>query len=181
VLSSGRHVIMDINVRGRSSSRGVPASVLIFVLPPSAQVLVDRSQGPGHRGHQSLIRRFESAKAELKSETLYQYIIVTTRSPGRRGGLEYHRCGRIQALRDGELDERVRELLDGIQRAIGQYSAEEVNAGIHSERSRSARDQQDLAFWSRPSTRVSSTNSRAIARAGEKKLTTRATRGAHRR
>lgn len=43
VLDSGRHVVMDIDVQGaRQMAVAFPQSVMVFVLPPSGQVLLDR-------------------------------------------------------------------------------------------------------------------------------------------
>ena len=43
VLSLGRHVIMDIDVQGaRQFARAFPESVLVFLLPPSTDVLIGR-------------------------------------------------------------------------------------------------------------------------------------------
>ncbi|HYU51926.1 MAG TPA: guanylate kinase, partial [Gemmatimonadaceae bacterium] len=62
VLSSGRHVIMDIDVQGaRQFARAFSDSVLVFILPPSADVLVSRLESRGTEDPKSLIRRFKSA------------------------------------------------------------------------------------------------------------------------
>ena len=48
VLASGRHVIMDIDVQGtRQFAGSFPDSVLIFILPPSPNALIDRLMSPG--------------------------------------------------------------------------------------------------------------------------------------
>ncbi|MFL5545545.1 MAG: guanylate kinase [Gemmatimonadaceae bacterium] len=125
VLGSGRHVIMDIDVQGaRQFLRAYPQSVLIFVVPPSAEALVDRLKGRGTEEAKSLIRRFKSAKDELKAIDLYQYVIVNDTIDSAVAAVasiidaEGAKRSRIQGL-----DERVAELINGIQRAIEQYSA----------------------------------------------------------
>jgi guanylate kinase len=125
VLSSGRHVIMDIDVQGaRQFLAAFPDSVLIFILPPSADVLVDRLRMRGTEDAQSLIRRFESAKDELKAIDLYQYVIVNDEIDSAVAAVsdiinaESRKRSRNQAL-----GPRVDELMKGIQRAIDQYSA----------------------------------------------------------
>jgi guanylate kinase len=125
VLSSGRHVIMDIDVQGaKQFARAFPDSVLIFILPPSAQVLVERLKARGTEDTKSLIRRFKSAKAELKAVDLYQYVIVNDEIDSAVAAVSsIIDAEGFKRSRDGALDERVAELLDGIQRAIGQYSA----------------------------------------------------------
>src|SRR5690606_17584084 len=43
LLSSGRHVVMDIDVQGAEQfRRAFPDSVLVFLLPPSASILAAR-------------------------------------------------------------------------------------------------------------------------------------------
>ena len=43
VLGSGRHVIMDIDVQGaRQFAQAFPESVLVFLLPPTTDVLIGR-------------------------------------------------------------------------------------------------------------------------------------------
>jgi len=125
VLASGRHVIMDIDVQGaKQFARAFPDSVLIFILPPSAEVLVERLKARGTEDVKSLIRRFKSAKAELKAIDLYQYIIVNDEiEPAVAAVSSIIEAEEFRRSRDGALDSRVGELLDGIQRAIDQYSA----------------------------------------------------------
>ena len=77
VLSSGKHVIMDIDVQGaRQFAAAFPDSVLIFILPPSAEALIARLEARGTEDPKSLIRRFRSAKDELKAIDLYPYVVV---------------------------------------------------------------------------------------------------------
>ena len=125
VLASGRHVIMDIDVQGaKQFARAFPDSVLIFILPPSAEVLVERLKARGTEDVKSLIRRFKSAKAELKAIDLYQYIIVNDEiEPAVAAVSSIIEAEEFRRSRDGALDSRVGDLLDGIQRAIDQYSA----------------------------------------------------------
>jgi len=124
-LASGRHVIMDIDVQGaKQFARAFPDSVLIFILPPSAEVLVERLKARGTEDIKSLIRRFKSAKAELKAIDLYQYVIVNDEiEPAVAAVSSIIEAEEFRRSRDGALDSRVGELLDGIQRAIDQYSA----------------------------------------------------------
>ena len=125
VLASGRHVIMDIDVQGaKQFARAFPDSVLIFILPPSAEVLVERLKARGTEDIKSLIRRFKSAKAELKAIDLYQYVIVNDEiDPAVAAVSSIIEAEEFRRSRDGALDSRVGDLLDGIQRAIDQYSA----------------------------------------------------------
>ena len=125
VLSSGRHVIMDIDVQGaKQFARAFPDSVLVFILPPSAEVLVERLKARGTEDPKSLIRRFKSAKAELKAIDLYPYVIVNDEIDSAVAAVSsIIEAEGLKRSRNGALDARIEELMDGIQRAIDHYSA----------------------------------------------------------
>lgn len=77
VLTSGRHVVMDIDVQGaRQFAAAYPASVLIFVLPPDGEVMLQRLEGRGTENADSLSRRLKSAIQELRAIGLYHYVVV---------------------------------------------------------------------------------------------------------
>jgi guanylate kinase len=124
VLSSGRHVIMDIDVQGAKQFAGAfPESVLIFILPPSSKVLVERLKARGTEDTKSLIRRFKSAKAELKAIDLYPYVIVNDEIDSAVTAVSsIIDAEGLRRSRNKALDARVSELMKGIQRAIVQYS-----------------------------------------------------------
>jgi guanylate kinase len=125
VLSSGRHVIMDIDVQGaKQFARAFPDSVLVFILPPSAEVLVERLAMRGTEDPKSLIRRFKSAKDELKAIDLYQYVIVNDEIDSAVAAVSrIIDAEASKASRNETLDARVNDLMKGIQRAIDKYSA----------------------------------------------------------
>jgi guanylate kinase len=97
--------------------------VLIFILPPSAEVLVERLKARGTEDRKSLVRRFKSAKDELKAIDLYQYIIVNDEIDSAVAAVSsIIEAEGSKRSRNGSLDARLEELIDGIQRAIVQYS-----------------------------------------------------------
>jgi len=125
VLSSGKHVIMDIDVQGsRQFAIAFPDSVLIFILPPSAKALIDRLEARGTEDPKSLIRRFRSAIDELKAIDLYQYVVVNDEVDSAVAAISnIIEAEGLKRSRDVALDARVRDLMTGIQRAIDHYSA----------------------------------------------------------
>jgi guanylate kinase len=125
VLASGRHVIMDIDVQGtRQFAEAFPDSVLIFVLPPSAEALIGRLSARGTEDPKSLIRRFRSAKDELKAIDLYQYVVVNDEVDSAVAAIaSIIEAEGLKRVRDDSLDARVKDLMTGIQRAIDHYSA----------------------------------------------------------
>ena len=77
VLSSGHHVVMDIDVQGASQLRvAFPESVTVFVLPPSAEVLLDRLRNRKTESPQQLAARLNSALLELRAVEEYEYVVV---------------------------------------------------------------------------------------------------------
>ena len=77
VLGSGKHVVMDIDVQGAQQfTRVFPQSVTIFVLPPSAEVLLDRLRRRRTESKEELAKRLQSALQELQAVELYEYVVM---------------------------------------------------------------------------------------------------------
>jgi guanylate kinase len=77
VLSSGRHVMMDIDPQGALQFvRAFPQTVTIFILPPSAEVLLDRLRARKTESAVQLAARLTSALQELQQVDEYQYVVV---------------------------------------------------------------------------------------------------------
>jgi guanylate kinase len=77
VLGEGRHVIMDIDVQGaRQFHVAFPESVLIFLLPPSGEVLLQRLRSRNTENAAALKRRLVSALVELRAVPTYQYVVL---------------------------------------------------------------------------------------------------------
>ena len=77
VLGSGKHVVMDIDVQGAQQfTRAFPQSVTIFVLPPSAEVLLERLRQRRTESKEQLAKRLQSALQELQKVELYQYVVT---------------------------------------------------------------------------------------------------------
>lgn len=77
VLSSGRHVIMDIDVQGARAIRQRRSDVVsIFILPPSVEELVARLGGRGGNPPADLERRLRRAVEEVRCAVEYDYIVV---------------------------------------------------------------------------------------------------------
>ena len=77
VLGEGKHVVMDIDVQGAQQfTRAFPQSVTIFVLPPSAEVLLERLRQRRTESKEQLAKRLQSALQELQAVDQYQYVVV---------------------------------------------------------------------------------------------------------
>jgi guanylate kinase len=68
---------MDIDVQGAQQfTRAFPQSVTIFVLPPSAEVLLERLRQRRTESKEQLAKRLQSALQELQKVELYQYVVT---------------------------------------------------------------------------------------------------------
>ena len=77
VLATGKHVVMDIDPQGaRQFLRAFPHTVTIFILPPSAEVLLDRLRARKTESAVQLAARLTSALQELQTVDEYQYVVV---------------------------------------------------------------------------------------------------------
>lgn len=120
VLEAGQHVLMDIDVQGASQfTRVFPQSVTIFILPPSAGVLLERLRMRQTESSQQLADRLQSALQELQAVDEYEYVIVNDNLD--------QAIGRIAAILDAEVSSRERvvglrtqvaQLIDQLEREI---------------------------------------------------------------
>jgi guanylate kinase len=77
VMADGKHVVMDIDVQGALQFiRAFPQSVTIFILPPTADVLLDRLRGRQTESPAQLAARLQSALQELQQVDEYEYVVV---------------------------------------------------------------------------------------------------------
>jgi guanylate kinase len=76
-LSSGRDILLDIDVQGTIQIlKKYPDSVTIFILPPSMKALKKRLEMRGTDSRQVIERRLVYAKNEMAQKDLYRHIIV---------------------------------------------------------------------------------------------------------
>jgi guanylate kinase len=120
VLGTGRHVLMDIDVQGaRQFVDAFPDTVTIFVLPPSAETLVERLSGRRSEEPERLLVRLRNAQRELNEAWRYQYIVVNDsldRAVAQIGAIidaETVRHARVH-----ELEAQVTGLVDALERQI---------------------------------------------------------------
>ena len=76
-LSSGKTVILEIELQGARQVRKIfPEAVLVFLMPPSWQALVDRLTGRGTETPEVIERRLEVAKIELAAEAEFDISLI---------------------------------------------------------------------------------------------------------
>jgi len=77
VLGGGTHVLMDIDVQGAHQfAAAYPEAVLIFLLPPSAEVLLSRLAARQTEAPGDYLVRVQGARQELMAVHFYQYVVV---------------------------------------------------------------------------------------------------------
>ncbi|MEA3408264.1 MAG: guanylate kinase [Chloroflexota bacterium] len=90
-LSSGRDVVMRLDVQGADTVRKiVPQALTIFLAPPSLDVLVRRLRGRGGDSSAQLRQRLETAVTEMRRMETFRYVVVNY---------------------EGRLDEAVRQIM----------------------------------------------------------------------
>jgi guanylate kinase len=73
----GEHVVLDIDVQGARQIRAsIQDAVLIFVLPPSVDIMMARLKGRGTEGQDEIARRLRSALTELQAVKDFDYVVV---------------------------------------------------------------------------------------------------------
>lgn len=76
-ISAGRDIILEVDVQGAASVRGLMAdSVSIFILPPSFEVLKQRLRARGTDSPAELDLRLRNAPRELEDYSAFQYLII---------------------------------------------------------------------------------------------------------
>lgn len=107
-LEHGIDVLLDIEVQGAAAVRAkCPDAVLIFIIPPSWDELARRLRGRNTDTPEVIEHRLETARAECRERTKYDYIVVNndvvTAADEIRSILTAERCrtqNRIHLLGD---------------------------------------------------------------------------------
>ena len=102
-LDAGTSVVLEIEVQGARQVRAAMGdeAVLIFIAPPSPEVLRERLAGRGTDSDEAIERRLETAKQELEALQEFKHVVVNDEIEtclGRAGGNRPRRagCGRVR-------------------------------------------------------------------------------------
>ena len=75
-LNAGKNVVLEIDVQGAMQiKKNCPDAVMIFILPPSLQVLYNRLSGRGTETPELVKKRFNMAKNEIGYAKQYDYVV----------------------------------------------------------------------------------------------------------
>jgi guanylate kinase len=76
-LSQGLDVVLDIDVQGAEQvRRGVPEAILIFILPPSCEVLEARLRARDLNAPDDIERRLRNAAIEVQLYERFDYVVL---------------------------------------------------------------------------------------------------------
>ena len=76
-LDAGNHVILEIEAQGALQiKQKMPETILIFLLPPSAEELKRRLLGRNTESGEVILKRLEKAAEETKALNNYDYFVV---------------------------------------------------------------------------------------------------------
>lgn len=77
IFAEGRHAVLDVEIEGaRQIRRTMPNSLLVFVLPPSAEELISRLAGRNTEDPEVIRQRVARAAEELAAVREYDYVVV---------------------------------------------------------------------------------------------------------
>lgn len=76
-LDAGRSLILEIDVQGAFQvKKRFPEAILIFIMPPSLEVLAERLSARGTETPESLSLRLANAKTEIELASRYDDVVV---------------------------------------------------------------------------------------------------------
>jgi guanylate kinase len=79
-LASDRDVVLEIDWQGaRQIKRIFSAAVLIFILPPSMDALMERLRKRKQDGEETILRRMQAAQDEMNHFGEFDYLVVNDR------------------------------------------------------------------------------------------------------
>lgn len=116
--SRGEHLVLDIDVQGaRQIRERIPDALLVFVIPPSAEVLVSRLTKRGTEADDEVARRLRAAKRELLRAKDFDHVVVN--DDLERAVEEIRRVARTgRGSVDGDIAARIEVLVADIGRVL---------------------------------------------------------------
>jgi len=95
-VAAGRVVVLDVDVQGGASLRGVrPDAVSVFIMPPSIDALRQRLLTRNSDGAETVERRLRDAPGEIAQYVHYDYLVLND--------VLDQAAGRLVAIVDAEL------------------------------------------------------------------------------
>ncbi len=77
LLAQGKNIVLNIDVQGAINVKSIiPKAVLVFLSPPSLEILEERLIGRGTDSPEVIARRIKDAKFEISMKKSYDYEVV---------------------------------------------------------------------------------------------------------
>lgn len=122
--AGGRYPLLDIDVQGAGQIRDrVPNALLVFVLPPSVEVWLDRLEGRGTEGPAERRRRLRSASRELDDVDAFDVVVVNDDLDATVERVRRVILDGDPGLSADEVARRVGALKEGVARALDRLEA----------------------------------------------------------
>ena len=100
IFAQGHHAVLDIDIEGaRQIRQNLSNSLQVFVLPPSAEVLMERLKGRNTENRDLLRKRLRRASEELAAVAEYDYAVVNEDLDTA--------VAQVSAILDGKADDRL--------------------------------------------------------------------------
>ncbi|HVH12091.1 MAG TPA: guanylate kinase [Longimicrobium sp.] len=117
----GQFLLLDIDVQGaRQIREKVPEAVLVFILPPSGQVLVQRLVGRGSEDDARVQRRLCNALEEIRGAGEFDHVVVNDDLDAAVADVTAVLEGRAGAVRPHPpLETAIASIADEIERHLG--------------------------------------------------------------
>ena len=124
VLAQEKHVIMDIDVQGARQFRAAyPESVMVFLLPPSAEALMQRLTSRRTETEEAFRTRLKAAREELRAAVSYQYAVVNDHLESAYGIVSsIIDAEAVRHARQPQLTARVTSLVEELDRQLFQLT-----------------------------------------------------------
>jgi guanylate kinase len=124
VLSLNRHVLMDIDVQGaRQFQAAYPESVMVFLLPPSADALMQRLTLRQTESAEEFRTRVRAAREELRAAVSYQYAVENDNLESAYGVVSsIIDAEAVRHARQPQLTSRVNALVEELDRQLLQLT-----------------------------------------------------------
>ncbi len=104
-------LVLEIDVQGAAQVKEkLPASLAIFIAPPSRHELERRIRARGQDSDEEIARRLEQARQEIQRFTNYDYVVVN--DDLERAGREVQAIVTAARRRSGRVSEQVRTILE---------------------------------------------------------------------
>ena len=117
-MAAGRDIILEIDVQGATSVRGLlTGAVCIFILPPSFEILRQRLITRGTDSPEDLERRLRGAPAEVEHYKDFQYVIINDdieRASAQLSSIIYAERARCERQ-----EEQLKQVLEKFPRQAG--------------------------------------------------------------